>query len=206
MPKAVNRRPIGNFFIKKSLQLRLIKNILLSALISTVVASSTLFLVYFWRFKTVVVYQLDKSTQDLARESILSIILPALLISACISLLLAFGIGLYSSRKYAVPIYKIERWLSLLLQGKLGATLQFREKEEMKELSDKCNNLGVELQKTFHEIRLKVQHLKDQNIAPEITADIDNIINRMEFESDPIKVSTSMYSVEKTGKDGKGQS
>ncbi len=202
MTKAVTRRPIGNFFIKKSLQLRMIKNILLSALVSTVVASSTLFLVYFWRFKTTVVYQLDKATQDLTRENILYIILPALIISALISLLLAFGIGLYSSRKYAVPIYKIEKWLSLLRQGKLGATLQFREKEEMKDLSDKCNSLGVELQKTFHEIRAKVQHMKDQNIAPEIAVDIDKIINRMEFESDPFKVSTSMFSIEKIEKEG----
>ncbi len=202
MTKAVNRRPIGNFFIKKSLQLRMIKNILLSALVSTIVASSTLFLVYFWRFKTVVVYQLDKATQELTRENILDIILPALIISALISLLLAFGIGLYSSRKYAVPIYKIEKWLSLLHQGKLGATLQFREKEDMKDLSDKCNSLGVELQKTFHEIRVKVQHMKDQNIAPEIASDIDKIISRMEFESDPFKVSTSMLSVERIEKEG----
>jgi methyl-accepting chemotaxis protein len=202
MAKAVNRRPIGNFFIKKSLQMRMIKNILFSAIVSTIVASSTLFLVYFWRFKTVVVYQLDKATQELSRENILDIILPALIISALISLFLAFGIGLYSSRKYAVPIYKIEKWLSLLLQGKLGATLQFREKEEMKDLSDKCNNLGIVLQKTFHEIRVKVQHLKDQNVAPDIAADIDNIMSRMEIESDPIKVSTSMFSVEKTEKEG----
>jgi methyl-accepting chemotaxis protein len=202
MAKAVNRRPIGNFFIKKSLQLRMIKNILFSAIVSTLVASSTLFLVYFWRFKTIVVYQLDKATQELSRENILDIILPALIISALISLFLAFGIGLYSSRKYAVPIYKIEKWLSLLLQGKLSATLQFREKEEMKDLSDKCNTLSIELQKTFHEIRIKVQHLKDQKVAPDIATDIDNIINRMEFESDPIKVSTSMFSIEKAEKEG----
>jgi len=197
MAKAVNRRPIGNFFIKKSMQIRLIKNIILSAIISTLIASSTLFLVYFLRYKTVVVYQLDKVTQELSRENILSLILPALLISALISIILALGIGLYSSRKYAVPIYKIEQWLSLLLQGKLGATLQFREKEEMNDLSNKCNSLGAELQKIFHEIRLKVVALKEQNSAPEIAAEFEKILSKVEIECDPIKVSTAYLTMEK---------
>jgi len=200
MAKAVNRRPIGNFFIKKSMQIRLIKNIILAALISTILASSTLFLVYFMRYKTVVVYQLDKMTQELSRENILDIILPALLISGLLSIILALGIGLYSSRKYAVPIYKIEKWLSFLLQGKLSATLQFREKEEMHELEDKCNSLGAELQKTFHEIRQKVQALKEQNTSPEIAADLEKIISRVEIESDPIKVSTSLYTTDEDSK------
>jgi methyl-accepting chemotaxis protein len=195
MAKAVIRRPIGNFFIKRALQIRMIKNIVLAAIVSTIVSSSTLFFVYYLRYKTVVVYQLDQLTQELSRENILTLILPALLISALLSLILALGIGLYSSRKYAVPIYKLEQWLSLLLEGKIGAVLQFREKDEMRDLSYKCNALGVEMQKTFIEIRSKVQDLKEQNLAPEIVVDFEKILSKIEIESDPIKVTTSFCDI-----------
>ena len=139
MAKAINRRPIRNFFVKRTLQIRLIKNIVIAAVVSAVISSSTLFFVYYLRYKTVVVYQLDQMTQNLSRENILTLIFPALLISAILCIILGLGIGLYSSRKYAVPIYKVEQWLALLLEGKIGAVLQFREKDELNYLSTKCN-------------------------------------------------------------------
>ena len=191
MANAINRRPIRNFFVKRTLQIRLIKNIVIAAVVSAVISSSTLFFVYYLRYKTVVVYQLDQMTQNLSRENILTLIFPALLISAILCIILGLGIGLYSSRKYAVPIYKVEQWLTLLLEGKIGAVLQFREKDELKDLSTKCNTLGVELQKTFFEVRTKVQNLKDQNVAPGIVSDLEKILSKIEVESDPIKVSTS---------------
>jgi methyl-accepting chemotaxis protein len=198
MAKAVNRRPIGNFFIKRELQIRMIKNIVLAALVSTVVSSSTLFLVYYLRYKTVVVYQLDQLTQELSRENILTLIFPALLISAILSIILALGIGLYSSRKYAVPIYKLEQWLGLLLSGKISSVLQFREKEEMKELSEKCNRLGAEMNKAFLDVRSQVQNLKEQNVAPTIVRDLENILSKIDVESDPIQVGTSFCKIETT--------
>lgn len=195
MAKTFIRRPIGNFFIKRALQIRMIKNIILAALVSTVVSSSTLFFVYYLRYKTVVVYQLDQLTQELSRENILTLIFPALLISAILSIILALGIGLYSSRKYAVPIYKLEQWLTLLLDGKIGAVLQFRERDEMKDLSYKCNALGVELQKTFLEVRAKVQSLKEQNVAPEIVRDLERILSKVDIDSDPIQVGTTFCKI-----------
>lgn len=191
MVQKVNRRPIRNFFIKKALQMRLIRNIVLSAFISTIISSSSLFLVYYLRYKTVVVYQLDRMSQDLSRENILSIILPALVISAIVSIILALGIGLYSSRKYAVPIYKLEQWLSLLMKGKVGATLQFREKEEMKELSDKCNRLGSELQSIFQKLKHSVETLKENNTSPEIVQNFEKILSQIDLDADPINVSTT---------------
>ena len=195
MSKVFNRRPIGNFFIKRALQMRLIRNIIFSALVSTIISSSTLFLVYYLRYKTVVVYQLDKLSQELSRENILDIILPALLISAFVSIILSLGIGLYSSRKYAVPIYKLEQWLSLLLEGKISANLQFREKDEMRDLSTKCNSLGAELQKKYMEIRTQVERLKGENIAPEIVQDFEHILSGIDFENDPINVTTTFCKI-----------
>lgn len=200
MNTPVNRRPISNFFIKRSLQIRLIQKIVLATIVSTIVSSGSLFLVYFLRYQTVVVYQLDKLNQELSRENILIIILPALLISALVSIIFSVGIGLYASRKYAVPIYKLEQWVSLLMQGKLNALLRFREKDEMKELTDKCNNLGVSFRQTFTEIRRNVELLKQENPKSEHITDLEKILSEMELEAVPIEVNTQYLSVERQNK------
>jgi methyl-accepting chemotaxis protein len=189
------RKPVGNFFIKRSLQIRLIQKIVFSAVVSTVISSSTLFLVYYLRYKTIVVYQLDKISQELSRENLLIIILPALLISALVSIVLAFCIGLYSSRKYAVPIYKLEQWVSLLLHGKVSATLRFREKDEMRELTDKCNSLGADLQNTLIAISKKVELLKQENSSPQIVRELETILAKFDFETIPIEVNTTFYQI-----------
>ena len=67
MESRVSRKPIGNFFIKKALQIRLINRIVISALIATLVTSGSLILVYFVKYQTIIVYQLDKLTQELSR-------------------------------------------------------------------------------------------------------------------------------------------
>ncbi|HEX2955474.1 MAG TPA: hypothetical protein VHO70_01510, partial [Chitinispirillaceae bacterium] len=103
MESKVSRKPIGNFFIKKALQIRLIMKIVTSALIATVVTSGSLILIYFIKYQTIIVYQLDKLTQELSREHLIFLILPTLLFSAIVNILISFGVGLYASRKYAVP-------------------------------------------------------------------------------------------------------
>ena len=168
------RKPIGNFFIKKSLQIRLIVKIVIAALTSTLVSSGSLIVVYYLKYQTVVVYQLDKVTQDLSREHIIFLILPTLLMSSIVSLIVAFGVGLYSSRKYAVPIYKLEQWASLLLQGKFTVLLRFREKEEMKELSDKCNQLAADMHERYIKIRRLAELLKQSDPDSQTAADLEN--------------------------------
>ncbi len=153
-----------------------------------------------------VVYQLDRMSQDLSRENILNIILPALVISAIVSIILALGIGLYSSRKYAVPIYKLEQWLSLLMKGKVGATLQFREKEEMKDLSDKCNRLGSELHSIFQKVNDSVETLKRNNTSPEIIQNFENILSRIDLDADPIEVSTTYCKIIRDDEDNPKES
>src|SRR5690554_3070038 len=136
MNQKTARKPIGNFFIKKSLQLRLVSKIVLAAIVSTLISSGSLLLVYYLKYQTVIVYQLDKYSQELTRDHLVYLILPTLLISSVVSLLVSLGVGLYSSRKYAVPIYKLEQWATLLSEGKMSVLLRFREKEEMRDLSE----------------------------------------------------------------------
>jgi hypothetical protein len=195
MSGKMHRKPIGNFFIKKSLQIRLITKIVIAALLSTIVSSGSLILVYFLKYQTVIVYQLDKVTQDLNREHIIFLILPSLLVSALVSIFVSFCIGLYSSRKYAVPIYKLEQWATLLRSGKMSALLRFREKEEMKELSDRCNQLASEMRNRFLEIKKQADLLKENDATKGVAVDLEKVLENLDLTMDPIEVTTGYYSV-----------
>jgi len=170
MAKAV-RKPVGNFFIKKSLQIRLIVNVMTVSVVSSIVSSGTLLLVYFYKYDTTVLYMFNEFNNVLQKESIIRLILPTLVISSVVALALAFGIGLYASRKYAVPVFKIEQWASQIISGKAAATLKFREKEEMKDLSDKCNELGAMYCGLMAEIQKDVKSLQNAGVKnPEVAA------------------------------------
>jgi methyl-accepting chemotaxis protein len=195
MSEKKNRKPIGNFFIKKSLQLRLILKIVIAALLSTLVSSCSMILVYYIKYQTVIVYQLDKVSQDLNREHIIYLILPTLLVSALVSMIVSVGIGLYASRKYAVPIYKLEQWASLLRTGKMSALLRFREKEEMKELSHRCNQLAAEMRNRFIEIRKLTRLLKENDGTVGAAADFEKVLTDLDLDTSPIEVTTGYYAV-----------
>jgi signal transduction histidine kinase len=137
---------------------------------------------------------LNKLNQELSKENIIFLILPALLISAFINLLIAAGIGLYSSRKYAVPIYKLEQWASLLTKGKITAILKFREKEEMKELSDKCNRLSSDLHARFLIVKSQVNQLMESG-NKESAIILQKAIDGLEIGDQPIEVNTGIFSV-----------
>jgi len=177
------RRPVGNFFIKKSLQLRLITNVLTVSVVSSIVSAGTLILVYFYMYDTTVLYMFNEESNILQKESIVRLILPTLVISSVVGLVLAFGIGLYASRKYAVPVFKIEQWASNLIKGKLTASLRFREKEEMRDLSDKCNELGAMFRETMVGIRKDVKALQDAGVNnPEVAA-IAERLGKLELDA-----------------------
>jgi hypothetical protein len=99
----VVRKPISNFFIKKSLQIRLITKIVIAALASTLLTAACLIVVYYLKYQTVVVYQLDKLSQELTREHIIFLIFPTLLMSSLVSLIMAFGIGLSHRENMRYP-------------------------------------------------------------------------------------------------------
>jgi methyl-accepting chemotaxis protein len=184
------RKPVGNFFIKKTLQIGLIMKVVAASLASVVISSASLLLVYYYKFDTIAVYTWNQDTNGLDKKSMIDLILPPLSISVAISILVAFGIGLYASRKYAVPIFKIEQWVSMLLGGKMTAILRFREQEEMKELTQKCNELGSFLRGTMVEIKEKVKAMQDAGIQ---NKDLDSIaakLDTMELSSGPIEIKS----------------
>ena len=203
MKKEYSRKPISNFFIKKELQIRLIKRIVAAVLIATIVSVATLLLTYLVKYKSTVIYQVTFETVDSSseseeagasisdREKITSLILPSILISGIINILIAIGIGLYASRKYAVPIFKLEQWVKLLLEGQMAAKLRFREKEEMKELCDSCNELSDELRNKFDQISKYTNELSKDEKGSEVAKKIQDVLDSMELKSEIIEVHTS---------------
>jgi nitrogen fixation/metabolism regulation signal transduction histidine kinase len=132
---------------------------------------------------------------NLTKENIIFIILPSLLISSFVNFIVAVCLGLYASRKYAVPIYKLEQWAKMIRQGKINAKIQFREREEMKELSDDCNNLTSDLREKFVTIKKQTLLLKDKiKDSPEIDA-IEKALSSLQLEAETIEIHTSTLRV-----------
>jgi signal transduction histidine kinase len=196
MTSKTPRKPVGNFFIKKALQVRLIVKIVVAVIVATFVSSGTLLLVYYMTYKSVLLYQMDHMA-NLTKENIIFIILPSLLISAFVNFLMAFGIGLYASRKYAVPIYKLENWARLLNDGKITAKIQFREKEELRELADQCNLLSGELLNKLIELNKQTDLLSEENKESEALKKMKKILSSFDLNADTIEIHTSCYTITK---------
>jgi hypothetical protein len=190
------RQPVGTFFIKRSLQLRMIFKIVVAVFIATLICSATLLLVYYFKYDSVLLYQMDQLT-NLTKGNIVFIILPTLLISSLVNFVLAVFLGLYASRKYAVPIFKLEQWAKLIRRGSICAQIQFREPQELKEFSDDCNALAAEMKEKFIAIKKQTQQLgKKMKDCPELRK-IEEVLSTMEFENDPIKIHTTIMEIPK---------
>jgi hypothetical protein len=174
--------------------------IVFTVLSATLISSGSLLLVYYLRYKSVLLYQMDQMT-NLTKENIIFIILPSLLISALVNLFLAGGIGLYASRKYAVPIYKLEHWARLLREGKITAKIRFREKEEMKELSDYCNDLSMDLLKKLLEIKKQVVLLNNLGNSSEELQKIQHVLSSFELDAETIEIHTMHYKLTNNDKE-----
>jgi methyl-accepting chemotaxis protein len=192
--KEIHRHPLGNFFIKKQLQMRLIARIVFAVLGSTVICLLCLLVVYYMRYKSVLMYQLTPAG-DLTKENIVVILLPCLIIAGLVNIIVGILVGLYASRKYAVPIYKLEQWVLLLLKGRFNARLTFREKEEMKDLSNNCNLLATSLRRRFLDIKDRIDSLKKKGSSPDDIKAINESISDLELESDAIDVHTNFYTL-----------
>jgi signal transduction histidine kinase len=172
--------------------IRPIIKIVFAVIVATIICSCTLLLVYYLRYNSVLLYQMDQLT-NLTKENIIFIILPSLLISSLVNFVMAVCLGLYASRKYAVPIYKLEQWARLIRQGKIAAQIRFREREEMKELSDDCNALTSDLRAKFSTIKKQAALLrKKTKDSPEL-GKIEEVLGSFDLDGETIEIHTSAY-------------
>jgi methyl-accepting chemotaxis protein len=197
MPELFHRKPVSNFFIKRSLQLRLIAKIVVAVIISTLVCVASLLATYFVIYQSVSYYGVTLDTQThfstiSEPKNIIYLILPSLAVSVALNIVVAFFIGLYASRKYAVPIYKLEQWARMIRQGRISAQIRFRESEEMKELSDDCNELTSDLRTKFCEIKKQTTALRARSGDSEEVKRIEAVLATLELESETIEIHTTM--------------
>jgi methyl-accepting chemotaxis protein len=156
MERTSGRKPVGNFFIKRSLQFGLMSRIVLSIVICTIISACIIVLVYVLQHRSIQLYQLHESG-NLIKQSIFFFILPSLNISLVINILVGIAVGLYASRKYAVPIYKLEQWAQRLRDGKFNTRLRFREQKQMAELSGQFNSLTEDMRMKLMDVRTTLE-------------------------------------------------
>ena len=161
MTQANVRQPVRHFFIKRTMQLNLIFKILLVVFLSAVIATATLTVLYNSKAHGGSFYYMSNDMrQDLELKNILEFVLPSVIGAQLFSIVIGLGIGLFSSRKMAVPIYKFEKWVSQLKSGNLNTKISFRETEEMKDLTVECNAMAGYYQDLFREISASIDELE----------------------------------------------
>lgn len=185
------RHPFKNFFIKRSIQFKITGQILLTFLISALLTLTFFICLYNSVSKKGSFYYMSNDImQDLQLKSMLGIILPPIITVELIAIIISFGIGLYSSRKIAVPIYKIEKWAARLKNGKLNTTLAFREENSFKELTIQCNGVTEFYRKIFSKIRDHNNNITQKPNDPSVimthTHAIEQLLTKIELPcSDP---------------------
>jgi methyl-accepting chemotaxis protein len=173
------RQPFRHFFIKRSMQYKIIAKILFVVSLSAVITTVSLSLIYNSKSKNGTFYYMSSDTkQDLELKNVIEVILPSVVGAQLFSIVIGLGIGLFSSRKMAVPIYKFEKWVSQLKNGNLNTKLSFRENKEMKDLTVHCNALAEHYRNVFKEIDAAVAVLEKSYASGNPAAALDQV-NRM---------------------------
>lgn len=159
------RKPVKNFIIKKSLQMRIVLQIFFLMVLTGVLTSVLVALYYNYKSGAGTFYYMSNNIrQDLELASILSVVLPSLIVAQLVSYLIALGIGLLSSRKVAVPVYKMEKWTAELAKGNLGYRMFFREGDQLQELARRCNDAADYYRDIFLSLKSSVETIDTEAV------------------------------------------
>jgi len=164
----------------------MIAGIFLTVVFMTLLTTLVLALIY--NFKSQqgsFVYMSNDIMENLQLTSILGIILPPIIAIELVAATIAFGVGLFSSRAVAVPLYKIEKWAARIKTGKLNTTLAFREEKLMKDLTLECNAVTDFYRSIFLDIKEHVEMISHKpNDTPVVvlhTQRIKELLDKIEM-------------------------
>lgn len=180
------RHPLRNFFIKRSVQIKIVMQVIMTTLIAGAITLSVLIFIYNSKAQAGSFYYMSNDVmQDLELKNILGIILTPIITVEFIAILVSFVIGLFSSRKVAVPIYKIEKWVAALSKGRLNAELTFREEDHLTDFSEKCNAATEFYRKSLSSINLLAENIsKNPSDPAQVHKDISairEILGKIDF-------------------------
>jgi methyl-accepting chemotaxis protein len=166
------------------MQFKIIIKILFVLFLTALLTTATISMVYISKSQSGSFYYMSNDTkQDLELKNILEVILPSIIGAQIISLFIGLCIGLFSSRKIAVPIYKFEKWVLQLKEGNLLTRIEFREKEEMEDLTQECNSLATFYRTKFLEIDAAVKEIE---LQPSLDAKTSEKINEIRQALDKV--------------------
>lgn len=177
----LKRQPLKNFVFFPAIQWPLIVFNAALVLLGVLGTGAGIAMMYFWKFQGSSIYILAESTfVPLEKVSILSVIAPAMV--GCIIVALGVGItmALSTSRRVALPIYKVIRWARLTADGDLRIELGFRKGDRLGELAEACNFVNQTFRGSLQEIRL----LADRpDVSPEARAKILKVLEHYRIEA-----------------------
>lgn len=176
----LRRQPLKNFVFFPAIQWPLIAFNVFLVLLGVLGTGGGIIAVYAWKFQDSSVYVLSQSTfVPLEKISIAAVVGPAIL--GCIIVALGVGVtmALSTSRRVALPIYKVIRWARLSADGDLQVQLGFRTGDRLGELAEACNFLNSSFRSTLKDVRL----LADRpDVSPEARAQILKAMARYRIE------------------------
>ncbi|MBF0431693.1 MAG: hypothetical protein HQK83_10465 [Fibrobacteria bacterium] len=163
------RHPIKNFFIMTRIQMNHIVRVASMVILVAFLSLGIVGLMYYIRFKTGYLYFRGNDIDAaLVRYSIWGIMLPSLLPTFFMAVSLGVAIALYSSRKIALPLFKMRKWAEDLFAGNLKHTVYVRKSDDMHELSTTCNQVSrkyLQILQSMDEITEAEDKNSDEKLA-----------------------------------------
>lgn len=135
--QTMKRRPIAHFFVKPALQAKLTAFFVGAAVLSSFGTLGAIYLL--------TRINLDGLEGLRTAWYYLKATYPGFLVAGAVSLLVGVFVGIWASRKVALPIYKVEQWSRRLREGNLQERLGMRAEDYWGEMAASCNRFTEDL-------------------------------------------------------------
>ena len=183
-----NRRK--NYVIERNFQTRFILRFILVIVGATLLSTGALLGVFYFKFQfggaelnNLIIMITPEGTSDVS--SLFKIVLIPILAANLLILCIIVPYSLVYSHKVAGPVYRFEKSLDLILEGRLDFMIKLRKKDEFKNIAEKMNSLIDYMRRNIEEVRSSHRMIRDRitKIATMVNAekvDINVLKNEVE--------------------------
>lgn len=169
------RRPLRNFVFYPAIQWpQILRNCLLVA-ITAILAGFMIMMLYQFQYGSTNIYVMDRNSAffPLERQSLLALVFPALFAALLLAILIGWMLALSTSRRIALPIYKVIQWTRQVSEGNLRAKVAFRPGDRLDELARSCNGALDYLRGGYEDLR---EIEKDERLPPDVRERLRTIL------------------------------
>lgn len=147
------RHPIKNFIIMPRIQWEYIFKMMAMVSVTSMGTLLVVIIVYYAKFRTGYFYFLtDNMGGPIIKHTIWGLVIPSAVPAILLAILLGLYISLYSSRKIALPLFKIRRWAEAIFAGNLRHFVSLRKEDNLGELATACNQISKKFSQVLKEI------------------------------------------------------